>query len=437
MSRFIGLDVHKRETQVCILSPTGEKLLALRIPTTREALTTFARSHLQATDSLALEATTNTWAIVQLLRPFVQKIVVSNPLQTRAIAAAKVKTDKIDASVLAHLLRLGYLPEVWQPDVATQEARALCHRRAALVADRTAIKNRLHALLAMRLIVPTEKDLFGKKGLAWLQKVALDPLGRTALESDLRLLAALQTEITALDLQIATRAQPNDSVRLLMSLPGVDMAVALGLFSAWGPITRFASAAQAASYLGLAPRTKQSGDHCYHGPITKQGNSHVRWLIIQAAQHLDKHPGPLGVFFRRLCHKKNRNVAVVAAARKLALIGWHMLQKNQPYRYALPAATAAKLARLRIRAGGERRKGGNPKGQKAVAKLGAGLRSRTVPGLGRVYEREGLPALSTPPAGETRLLLTLKLQETMQNLHQEQILAKAKPAAQPQPMEVA
>ena len=90
-------------------------------------------------------------------------------------------------------------------------------------------------------------------------------------------------------------------------------------------MTRFPDGDHAASYLGLVPSTKQSAACCYHGPITKRGNSQARWMLIEAAQHLDKHPGPLGHFFRRLCRKKNRNVAVVAAARKLACIGWRML----------------------------------------------------------------------------------------------------------------
>src|SRR5208282_3471726 len=104
---------------------------------------------------------------------------------------------------------------------------------------------------------------------------------------------------------------------------------------------------------------------CYHGPITKAGNGHARWVLIQAAQHLRMHPGPLGVFFRRLAKKKNYNVAVVATARKLVVIAWHMLTKNEPYRYARPLATEAKLQKLRVRATGKRRRTGPAKGSSA------------------------------------------------------------------------
>ncbi len=137
--------------------------------------------------------------------------------------------------------------------------------------------------------------------------------------------------------------------------------------------------------------------------ITKQGRGHARWMLVQAAQHLDKHPGPLGVFFRRIAKKKNRNVAVVATARKLVTIAWHMLRHNQPYRYALPATVEAKFARLRIRVTGQRRKGGLSRGQPRPAQYGHG-RTRAVPALASVYQAEQLPALAHPAGGEKRML---------------------------------
>ena len=163
---------------------------------------------------------------------------------------------------------------------------------------------------------------------------------------------------------MAKRGYASAPVKLLMTLPGFDVATAEGLLAAWGDFTRFPDGDHAASYVGLAPSTKQSAEHCYHGPITKRGNSHARWMLIEAAQHLDKHPGPLGHFFRRLMKKKGRNVAVVAAARKLAMIAWMMLMRNEPYRYAIPRSTETKLAKLRVKATEQRRKSGTPKGAK-------------------------------------------------------------------------
>src|SRR5207302_11482476 len=130
------------------------------------------------------------------------------------------------------------------------------------------------------------------------------------------------------------------------------VTVAQTVLAALGDVGRFPDGDHAASYLGLVPSTKQSAEHCYHGPITKAGNGHARWVLIQAAQHLRLHPGPLGVFFRRLAKKQNYNVAVVATARKLVVIAWHLLTNNEPYRYAQPRSTEGKLQRLRVKATG-------------------------------------------------------------------------------------
>ena len=256
--RFIGCDVHKRQVTICVLGEDGRVSGRHRIACTREALVRFAERHLEPDDQLALEATTNTWAVVDLLEPFVDRLVVSNPLRTRAIAAAKIKTDHIDARVLAELLRAGYLPEVWQPDAATRRLRELTHRRAGLVANRTALKNRIHSILAMRLIpIPWAKPFTGK-GLAWLTELELDPDARQALDSDLRLLATLEAEIRQLEDRLAQLAYAEQSVRLLMTLPGADFTVGQAMVAAWGPIERFPDADHAASYLGLASSTHQS-----------------------------------------------------------------------------------------------------------------------------------------------------------------------------------
>ena len=178
-----------------------------------------------------------------------------------------------------------------------------------------------------------------------------------------------------------------------MTLPGVDFTVAETILAALGDTARFETPDKAAAYLGLVPSTRQSGDHCYHGPITKQGARHARWLLVQAAQHAALHPGPIGAFFRRIAKKKNRNVAVVAVAHKLVVLAWHMLNNNEPYRYAQPKTLQAKLSRLRILATKQKRKGGLVKGQPRPAQYGNG-RTKAVPGLDDLYAAEGLPPLS-------------------------------------------
>jgi len=406
-TRFIGIDAHKKTLQYCLLDEQGTRLAEGSAAVTKPELERFARQKLNAEDEVVLEATSNTWALVDCLEPHVQRVVVSNPMKTRAIASAKIKTDRIDARILAELLRCRFLPEVWQPDPDTRRKRELTHRRTALVQDQTRIKNRLHSVLAQRLIPVPMSRLFSAKGWAWLRELELDADGRSILDSDLRLLETVIEEIEKIDRQIAEMAYADESVRLLMTLPGVSVTVAQGLVAAWGPIDRFPDADRAASYLGLVPSVRQSADRSYHGRITKQGNSHARWLLIQAAQHLDKDLGPLGAFFRRMKAKKNRNVAVVATARKMATIAWHMLKNNEPYRYANPRTTETKLASLRIRAGGERRRTGPKKGAPRPANHGSGQQRRRIPSLAEVCEKENLSLpvdTEALPPGEKRML---------------------------------
>lgn len=401
--RFVGVDLHKKVASFHVLSQDGTSLKSGSFDVGLDSIRGFAAGHLRPNDHLAVEVTSNTWAFVRLVRPYVANIVVSNPLKTKAIAEANVKTDKVDARVLADLLRCNYLPSVWVPPPDVEDNRAIAARRTAFVHERTSIRNRIHSVLARRLVAAPEGDLFSGKGLTWLKQVELDPLDRALVDADLRLLDALARESATIDAQIVHESYNDQDVQLLMTIPGVDYTIAHALKAALADVHRFSNPDKAASYLGLVPSVKQSADKCYTGPITKAGATQVRWLLIQGAQRVGSHPGPLGAFFRKLAKRKNRNVAVVATARKMVTIAWHMLKNKEPYRYAIPQATDAKLAGLRVKATGEKRKGGVPKGVKAVSKTGSGG-SRTIPSLDQVYTRQGLPSRRSRTQGEERMI---------------------------------
>jgi transposase len=202
--RYVGLDVHKRVVEACIVDQTGKVVHRERFALNRRTLKLFATKILRPTDHVALEATTNCWAVADVLRPHLARVLVSNPMVTKAIAQAKVKTDKVDAHVLAQLLRCDFLPEVWQPDETTRRLRELTGRRSALVGQRTAMRNRIHSVLAMRL-VEAPLRLFDAEGLEWLRTVELDDQARALIDSDLRQLEFLQKEIDAADGELACR----------------------------------------------------------------------------------------------------------------------------------------------------------------------------------------------------------------------------------------
>jgi transposase len=423
MVRFVGCDVHKRTAVFTILLENGTVHTTQSVNVTRETLAEFAALHLNQQDRLAMEATTNTWAVAEVLRPHVQEIVIGNPLRTRAIAEAKIKTDKVDSRVLAELLRADYLPSVWQPDPETQRLRRITHRRAALVSDRTRLKNRLHSILHHCLIPLPRFDLFSQQGRAWLRELSLPELEAAARDSDLRLLELTEREITAVEGTLVQQAWEDDKVRLLMTIPGIDYTVAQTCLAAIGDVSRFANAKKLTAYLGLNPSTRQSANHCVHGPITKQGNAHARWLLVQAAQHLGVYRGPLGHTMRNIIKRKNRKVAVVACARKLAVLVWHVLSSGEPFRYAVPKTLEAKYARLRIKATGQRRCSGVAKGSPRSPQYGKG-RTRAIPSLPQVLKQNDLPPVAPLSAGETKMLAKRKLDAFYKELQTASRVAK-------------
>ena len=400
--KWIGLDVHKRVVQAAVLHDTGEVEEDIRFACTAELLRDFCRKHVGVKEKVALEATTNCWAVAAIIREFTDGVMVSNPMRTKLIAQSRRKTDKVDALTLAQLLSAGFLPGVWEPDAKTREKREITSRRAALVHDRTAVKNRLHAVLAQRMIVPDER-LFSKAGHHLLRTLELDAVGRQLVDSDLRQLAQVDKEIAALDEVIAKLAQDDELAKLLMTLPGFDFGGAVGVVAGAGDMKRFPDGNHFASYFGLVPSTKQSAETTYHGPITKAGRAHVRWIFCQAANHLGGNKGPLGLFFRRLARKKGHNKAVVATARKLAVIAWHLLTKREPYRYAEPRSVENKLSRLRVRTTKTKRKT-SMRGTSRPATYGSGVGTRVVKSIDAVLASESLPPRTEAPPGEKKFL---------------------------------
>jgi transposase len=230
--RTIGLDVHKHFTQVAVLE-AGRVVSNQRIETIPSALRKLAEE-LGPDDQVVLEASVNTWAVADLLRQHAGRVVVSNPLRTRAIASAKVKTDKVDSEVLAQLLAADFIPEVWVPDEATRKLRQLVSRRRSLVQQQTRQRNRIHAVLHRNLVDSPATDLFGVGGRRWLAEVQLPANERREVESNLRVLTVMEDEVRSVDDEIAAVVVNDQRVRRLLTIPGVGMATAAALVAVVG-----------------------------------------------------------------------------------------------------------------------------------------------------------------------------------------------------------
>ena len=360
--RAVGLDIHRNFAEAAEIRDGVARQLG-RFDLVRDKVIAFAK-HLGREAEVVIEATGNTLAVAKLMAPYVRRVVIANPLQVRAIAHAKVKTDKIDALVLAKLHAAGFLPEVWQPDEATERLRREVARRAVVVNSRTRLKNRVHAVLSSNLLPAYKGDLFSGRGRGWLAKQPLEDQERVAVDSWLAELDRLGVELERIEATLAKAALGDKCVRRLMTVTGINLTIAVGLIAAIGDVSRFSNSEKLVSYFGLNPRVRQSGDgRAYHGRISKIGRAHARGLLVEAAWAAAATPGPLRSFFMRIMKKRGKPIAAVATARKMTTIIWHLLTRNEDYAFGRPALLQAKLRQMEIKAGLPSKRGGNTPGR--------------------------------------------------------------------------
>jgi transposase len=279
-----------------------------------------------------LEATSNAFWICDILTSYPGQVVVANPLKTRAIAEARVKTDALDAQILAQLLAADFIPESWVPSKEDYQLRVLLHHRIRLAKIRTMLKNKIHAALIRNGIHSPWSDLFGKNGRSFLEKISVPGTEQIVICSSLKLLDSVQKEMSDLEADLFSRAQENSRVQLLMGIPGISVLSALTILSEIGDISRFPSPKKLSCYAGLVPSVHQSGKTYYTGHITKEGRSTLRWILVQCAQRAVQSKGKLRTFYLGLKEKKGHKIAVVATARKLLHIVWAVLNRKEEYR---------------------------------------------------------------------------------------------------------
>ena len=354
--RAIGLDVHLEFCEVAI-AERGELRSAGRIPTTPERIELFAQS-LGRDDRVALEVTGNAWEIKRLIEPHVAEVIVVSPGDT-GIRSARAKTDRLDARALARLLAAGELKAVWVPDRETQVMRRRLQRRGQLVSARSRSKNQIHATLMRSLVGrPPFSDLFGANGRRWLAGLALPEEERESVDSALRQVEFLDSEIEAVERLIAAAALESPEVKRLMTVPGVNVICAATFMAAVGEIGRFPSSRKLVAYLGLDPKVSQSGSGpATHGRVSKQGSVAGRHALVEASWSTVRQPGPLHAFYERIRARRGHSVAIVACARKLACLFWCLLIREEDYAFAQPSLTGKKLRLLELRAGEKTRKG--------------------------------------------------------------------------------
>lgn len=311
-----------------------------------DSLEEWVRRHLRATDCVALESTSNAWAVYDVVEPLVAEVTVADAHKISLISRSPRKTDQHDALVLAKLLAARLVPTVWVPPAAVRELRGLVAHRRHLVRDRTAAKNRLHSVLHRHNLHLPVGDPFSETNKAWWQTLTVSSTERLRVRHELLHIQHLSQLVDEVENEIAhlsTQEPWHDQLAFLVQMPGIGLLSGMTILSAIGEIARFPSARQLVGYSGLGASVHASGNTYRTGRITKQGRRELRTVLVECAWSAVRYSPFWKLRFERLKAQVGKQKAIVAIARKMLVVVWHVLTKREADRHADPQAVARSL----------------------------------------------------------------------------------------------
>jgi transposase len=326
MSVYVGIDVHRKRSQVAVVTEDGTVELNKNIVNGSEPMLRLI-GDLPPGTPVAFEAAFGWGWLVQLLEDYGFDPHLVHPLRCKAIASARLKNDKVDAAILAQLLRADLLPEAWIAPPQVRQLRALLRHRASLVRLGTQQRNRIHAVAADHGYDRSASYWTGP-GRGWLAELDLPPASREIVADCLAVIDGLAPVIGRIDGELHQHARGDPRVTALRTLPGVGEFTALVMVAEIGDITRFGSARKLASWAGLTPTVRGSDLKVRHGHISKQGSVWLRWALNQAAQTA-KRSSEYAATYSNIAKRRGKKIATIAIARKLLTRAWHLLSEIQ------------------------------------------------------------------------------------------------------------
>lgn len=333
---YCGLDVSMKSTHVHIENAQGRRVKRAVIETTPEMLESTLTRYVKRGLKVAIEAGGQTAWIVDVLRELGAHVHVVHPVKVKWIAESKKKTDRIDAQLLAYLLRIDALPEpVHVPTPRSRELRALLVARRQLVRMRTQLINVVRGLLRQHQVRVAARGLNSPRGWQQLTQVALPRTLQDIVAAYAATVRETTAALKAIDERLIQRAKMDPRVARLESIPGVGRVSAQTLVAAVDRIERFPTAKKLVAYSGLVPSVRASGERVEYGRITKQGRSEIRGVWVQAAHAVLAVKGaearPLQQWCDRIAKRRGKKTALVALARKLITIAFHLLREHTTY----------------------------------------------------------------------------------------------------------
>ncbi len=326
MSVYVGIDVHRKRSQVAVVTEDGTVQLNKNTVNGTEPLLRLI-GDLPPGTPVAFEAAFGWGWLVQLLEDYGFDPHLVHPLRCKAIASARLKNDKVDAAILAQLLRADLLPEAWIAPAEVRQLRALLRHRASLVRLGTQQRNRIHAVAADHGYDRSASYWTGP-GRGWLAELDLPAASREIVTDCLAVIDGLAPVIDRIDAQLRLHAKADPRVKVLTTLPGVGQFTALVMVAEIGDISRFGSARKLASWAGLTPTVRGSDLTVRHGHIPGQGSAWLRWVLNQAAQTAKRSP-EFAASYAAIAKRRGKKIATIAIARKLLTRAYHLLADMQ------------------------------------------------------------------------------------------------------------
>lgn len=338
--RIIGCDFHTRQQQIAMLDTETGELVERRL----EHGDGEARKFYEALPKpvrVGMEATGYTQWFERLLAELGHELWFGDAAAIRAAVVRRQKNDKLDAQHILALLVENRFPRIWMPTPAERDLRQLVLHRVKLVQMRTQVMNQLHAL-AMGQGLCRKKRLWGQTGRRELAALELGPWAARRRSELLACVDQAKQPIAELDSAIEKEAMAHREAARLMTHPGVGPLTALAFVLTVGPVERFPRSRKLSGYLGLDPMMDASGQRRRIGSISKQGNSMMRWLLVEAGQAAARWDPELRRLYQRLKFRRGSQIAKIAVARRLAVRLYWMLRNQVDY-----AELMTRLVRLR------------------------------------------------------------------------------------------
>jgi len=334
---YMGIDLHKRFMFATVIDEAGKEVERARVENKKCSILAYIEQIKKIDEEISavVEATSNSSKLYDELESELKSISLANPLKTKAIASARIKTDKIDSRILALLLRSDLIPKAHMPAKATREIREITRYHVSLTRVMTSLKNRVHAILAKyeinSPILSSASDIFGKIGTKELRSLSLSPNHSRSLNGYLDLIEFIKNLLAILKKEIARIANSDEVCIRLKSIPGIGDFLAVLIKHEIDDIERFPSHHKLASYTGLIPSTYQSGDKTRHGRITKQGNSNLRWALIEATQVAIVNSPYFRAHYEQIKRRAGVKSAIVATSRRLLEIIYLVWTQKREY----------------------------------------------------------------------------------------------------------